>query len=210
MLESCKNTGLKPTFETGSRPRRDDFRQPIKDKLAARVGYRCSNPDCRASTSGPQISDDKAVSVGVAAHISAASSGGPRFNPSLTSQQRSGIKNGIWLCQTCSKLIDGDEKRYTTDLLVRWRVTAEREAQEHIGKAKPKRTSLVSAERRIKRDLRLRDQMCDDFLKAAKDRKAETAIQNWTKVLALVHGSRWNYSISITTELSSFSGLRPV
>ena len=29
---------------------RDDFSQTIKDKLAARAGHKCSNPDCRAAT----------------------------------------------------------------------------------------------------------------------------------------------------------------
>jgi len=33
---------------------RDDFSNLIKKTLAARVGHRCSNPDCQAHTSGPQ------------------------------------------------------------------------------------------------------------------------------------------------------------
>ena len=59
---------------------RDDFKNSIKDKLAKRVGYRCSNSDCRKPTSGPQTEPSGVVNVGVAAHITAASSGGPRFD----------------------------------------------------------------------------------------------------------------------------------
>jgi hypothetical protein len=33
---------------------RDDFNLKTKDTLAKRVGMRCSNPDCRQPTSGPE------------------------------------------------------------------------------------------------------------------------------------------------------------
>jgi len=32
---------------------RDDFTEEVKRTLAARVGYFCSNPDCRAQPTGP-------------------------------------------------------------------------------------------------------------------------------------------------------------
>jgi len=54
---------------------RDDFSEEVKRIVASRVGYRCSNPDCRAPTSGPQIDIKKSLNVGVAAHITGASSG---------------------------------------------------------------------------------------------------------------------------------------
>ncbi len=81
---------------------RDEFPKPVADTLTKRVGNRCSNPDCRKRTSGPHTEDDKALNVGVAAHITAASPGGPRFDSSLTSDERKGIGNGIWLCQSCA------------------------------------------------------------------------------------------------------------
>ncbi|HTQ13450.1 MAG TPA: hypothetical protein VMH86_06200 [Rhizomicrobium sp.] len=43
----------------------------------------------------------------------------------MSSQQRSGADNGIWLCQTCSKLIDSDSK-YTIEMLDGWRAQSER------------------------------------------------------------------------------------
>src|SRR6516225_4310515 len=96
----------------------DDFAEPVKRALASRVGNLCSNPDCRALTSGPQEDPSKAVNVGVAAHITAASPGGPRYDPGLVPEERSSPENGIWLCQTCAKLIDNDPFRFTTELLL--------------------------------------------------------------------------------------------
>ena len=66
---------------------RDDFTPAVKDVLAKRVGFRCSNPTCRQLTSGPQFDATKAVNVGVATHITAASMGGPRYDESLTPEE---------------------------------------------------------------------------------------------------------------------------
>jgi hypothetical protein len=104
---------------------RDDFALPVKDVLARRVGFRCSNPACRQPTSGPQEDESKAINIGVAAHITAASSDGPRYNPGLTSESRKSAGNGIWLCQSCAKLIDNDDQRYTVEILERWKTISE-------------------------------------------------------------------------------------
>ncbi len=104
---------------------RDDFPRRTIETLAKRVGNRCSNPDCGQTTSGPHTEDAKAVNIGVAAHITAASIGGPRYDPSLTPKERQSIKNGIWLCQTCAKLVDSDESRYLVTLLRDWKKRAE-------------------------------------------------------------------------------------
>ena len=104
---------------------RDDFSLATKELLAKRVAYRCSNPECRHATSGPETDPTKAVNIGVAAHITAASTGGPRFNPNMTSDQRQGVENGIWLCQSCAKLVDNDPIRYTVDVLHLWKKLAE-------------------------------------------------------------------------------------
>jgi len=55
---------------------RDDFTKDTIKTLARRVGNRCSNVGCRALTSGPHTDPSKALNVGVAAHITAAASGG--------------------------------------------------------------------------------------------------------------------------------------
>lgn len=103
---------------------RDDFTQAITQRLAKRVGFRCSNPDCRKPTSGPGA-DGGTVSLGVAAHITAASKGGPRFNEHLTNEGRRAAENGIWLCQQCSRLVDADDSAYEVTDLIEWKSFAE-------------------------------------------------------------------------------------
>jgi hypothetical protein len=148
---------------------RDDFSQNIKDKLAARAGHKCSNPNCRAATSGPQFTAEKSINVGVAAHISAAAPGGPRYNASIPTNVRQGIRNGIWLCQICAKLVDSDLAKYTIESLMSWKVRAEAEASAKIGKPKPNQFSLRDIERRVKRDLKMRNEMHSDFLKTSNE-----------------------------------------
>ena len=109
--------------------RADDFNSAIKETLAKRVGARCSNPTCRKLTHGPREDPTNSVNIGVAAHITAASCGGPRFDLSITPAHRSSIENGIWLCQNCAKLIDNDARRYTVDLLKAWKQVAEEQAR---------------------------------------------------------------------------------
>ena len=104
---------------------RDDFPAGVKEELAKRVGYLCSNPGCRQPTSGPQSTPSGTVNIGVAAHITTASPGGPRYDSSLSSEQRASAENGIWLCQTCAKLIDSDQSRYTVEKLAEWKSDAE-------------------------------------------------------------------------------------
>lgn len=104
---------------------RDDFSKSIIDRLAKRVGMRCSNPDCREPTSGPSSEPDGVTNTGVAAHIRAASPGGARYDSEMTPEQRSDISNGIWLCQTHAKLIDDDEYTFPPSLLREWKETSE-------------------------------------------------------------------------------------
>jgi len=113
---------------------RDDFTETTKQLLAKRVGFRCSNPMCRAATSGPSDDPDKVVNLGVAAHITAASEGGPRFGPDLSADKRSDSSNGIWLCQNCAKLIDSDTSRFSVHLLNSWKYAAEIAAKIELGR----------------------------------------------------------------------------
>lgn len=106
---------------------RDEFRQPIVRQIAQRAGYRCSSPSCLRPTIGPDGGGDTA-SIGVAAHITAAAEGGPRYDPNMTSEERSAAENGIWLCQTCSRLIDVDMHSHTIEQLHEWKTLAEMRA----------------------------------------------------------------------------------
>jgi hypothetical protein len=119
---------------------RDNFSAKTNRILAARVGYHCSNPTCMGWTSGPQLDEDGAINIGVAAHITAASPDGPRYDANMTSTTRRSGMNGIWLCQSCSHLIDRDENRYTVKELHRWKKDAIQRALHAIaggGTARP-------------------------------------------------------------------------
>lgn len=111
---------------------RDDFPLKTKELLAKRVANRCSNSGCRQLTSGPQEDPTKVVNIGVAAHITAASAEGPRFDPSLTPDERRSVENGIWLCQSCAKLVDNDPIRYGAEVLRQWKVLAEKSAAQEL------------------------------------------------------------------------------
>ena len=106
---------------------RDDFRAPVIRNIAQRAGYRCSNPTCLCPTIGPDGAEDSA-SIGVAAHITAAAEGGPRYNPELTPEERAAADNGVWLCQSCSRLIDVDVPSYSASKLREWKTLAEMRA----------------------------------------------------------------------------------
>jgi hypothetical protein len=55
-----------------------EFSERTITTLAQRVGYRCSNPACRAATAGPHADSHKATLTGEAAHLVAATPDGPR------------------------------------------------------------------------------------------------------------------------------------
>ena len=104
---------------------RDDFSKKTIEVLGKRVGYLCSNPLCQKPSIGSHSEKDKATIIGVAAHITAASAGGPRFDPNLSAEQRSDIENGIWLCENCATLIDKDPTAFPVDLVKLWKATSE-------------------------------------------------------------------------------------
>jgi hypothetical protein len=117
---------------------RDEFSEEVKRVVALRVGQHCSNPDCRALTSGPQDDPAKAVNVGVAAHIAAASEGGPRYDPDMLTDERKSPTNAVWLCHNCAKLVDNDVHRFPTELLQKWKREAEDATQKEVGKTATK------------------------------------------------------------------------
>ena len=119
------------------RTKDDEFLAKVKDTLAKRAGMKCSNPDCRVTTSGPRDEPTKSVNVGEAAHITAAAPGGPRYDASLTPGQRCDINNGIWLCQRCHALVDQDEQHYTIALLREWKAEAEEAARRELETGRP-------------------------------------------------------------------------
>jgi len=111
---------------------RDDFSQRTKNDLALRASYLCSY--CKRSTVGPSDEGPDAVTMtGVAAHICAAAPGpgARRYDPAMTPEQRSHIDNGIWLCASCSVLIDRDQERFSVEALRQMR--RDHEASRRLG-----------------------------------------------------------------------------
>ena len=120
-----------------ARHERDEFSSGDRRKLRERVANRCSNPGCRTLTIGPGAASDAVANIGKAAHIAAAAAGGPRFDASMTSQQRRSLSNGIWLCSNCATDVDADHAAYPATLLHEWKREAERRARAEKGRRLP-------------------------------------------------------------------------
>jgi len=110
---------------------RDNFTQKVINDLRNRVGLRCSKPDCRVPTIAPSNN------IGQAAHICAASSGGPRYDKSMTTEERKSINNAIWLCANHATEIDRNPDAFPVELLYRWKQEAEELATNELGKKLP-------------------------------------------------------------------------
>jgi hypothetical protein len=110
----------------------DKFDYAVRKALAERAGYVCSYPGCDVPTIGPsEENSEKSNKTGMACHIAAASSGKPsrRYISTMTAEERRSIDNGIWMCYTHGKLIDGDEVTFTIPVLKKWRELAEYRAK---------------------------------------------------------------------------------
>lgn len=84
-------------------------------KLYALSGNRCANPDCHRELF------KNGVQLGEIAHIKAASPNGPRYDASMTDDERRDYANLILLCGDCNKIIDGNPQKYPVELLYDWK-----------------------------------------------------------------------------------------
>jgi len=91
-------------------------------------------------TAGPHLEETKSTVVGEAAHITAASRGGPRYDAGLSEEHRKSSANAIWLCRICARLIDAAPGSYPVSLLEGWKASAEEAA-----KTEPGRPAILSA-----------------------------------------------------------------
>jgi len=140
---------------------RDEFPKPIKEILAKRVSYKCSNPNCKKITVGAHSNEEKIVNIGVAAHIYAASVGGPRYSLEMKSEDRKSITNGIWLCQNCAKLIDSDIVKYSSRELSSWKLIAEKESLSVISNEHNYHNNISLFENRIKINEKLYNELSE-------------------------------------------------
>lgn len=124
---------------------RDDFSSKTKNALALRANFKCSFTDCGVPTSGPNDSSpDSVTKIGVAAHIHGASPLGPRYLSSMSSEERTSISNGIWLCPTHSTLIDKDTTKYTADFLREMKAAHEIQIQSAMSGLKKANIDLIA------------------------------------------------------------------
>ena len=111
--------------------RGDRFSKQVAAVLERRAGQRCSI--CRCPTGGPHSDPTRSVSIGVAAHITAASPGGPRYDSELSPAERRSAENGIWACQNDGHRIDTDLQAFGVEELRRLKQRAEKSAQQGMG-----------------------------------------------------------------------------
>lgn len=106
----------------------DDFTLPTIELLAKRAAFICSNPDCRVLTISASLVDPLGkVFIGVAAHITASRKGAARYDPNLSHELRKDISNGIFLCGSCSIMIDKNHGAdYSGALLKEWKLKHEK------------------------------------------------------------------------------------
>jgi hypothetical protein len=104
-----------------SKSRRVNFLKSTRKILAGNAGHMCSFYDCGKPTIGPEIKGDGTVGVkgiAVAAHIYAASPGGPRPPVGLTDKEIRAESNGIWLCPDDALKVDTFQFEYPPELLL--------------------------------------------------------------------------------------------
>ena len=125
---------------TQGQPRkdRDNFDSKVIYRLYTRVGGLCSK--CSKPTFGPKtpdpskpLSPPESFCIGEAAHICAAAKGGPRYDPSMSTAERTSAANGLWLCCNCHREIDRDEFAYPKEELIAMKRKAEKKAKDEAG-----------------------------------------------------------------------------
>lgn len=109
------------------------FTGPVRDLLAKRASWHCSNPSCGILTVGPTADDATASNLGEAAHIYGARPGSARYRDEMTDPARADVSNGIWLCCTCHKHADDDPVAHPAELLFEWRRQHERAMGMQLG-----------------------------------------------------------------------------
>ena len=113
--------------------RRDDFTQTTKDIIAKKSGYICAYPNCKRMTvAGSNDRKSEITMTGVAAHITAASEDGPRWDEKMSPEERTSESNGSWTCQIHGKVIDDNPSKCTVEELHRWKFQNEKWVFERV------------------------------------------------------------------------------
>jgi hypothetical protein len=163
---------------------RDDFSEKTKLQIAKRAGWLCSFPTCRLPTVGATSDGEGEINIGTAAHICAAAPGGPRYDETMSPEERSSAKNGIWMCRDHGKAIDSTDPEFTIKRLHEW-----------------KRQSEVESWRRVLRDETLRKPTVASGMELAA--RIRTAAEADLKVFRQT--VKWpSTSVALTLKLNGF------
>jgi hypothetical protein len=100
---------------------RDEFSRPTKRAIERQARSHCANPACRRLTNAATSDGAGEINIGVASHICAAAPGGPRYDESMTPEQRVSVENGIWLCQDHAHAVDAPDSKFTVQELREWK-----------------------------------------------------------------------------------------
>lgn len=92
-------------------------------KEVRRMAYIVSRGKCNNPICGKKVVETGKYHTGEAAHIYAASPGGPRYDKDMTNEERRNINNCLLLCRSCHRLIDDPETSgyFDAELLKSWR-----------------------------------------------------------------------------------------
>lgn len=95
------------------------YKRSTVRRLDTLSGNECSAPDCPKSL----VAKDGASIISKICHIEAASADGPRYNASMTDDERRHFNNLILLCDECHTIIDNkdNEVLYPVELLREWK-----------------------------------------------------------------------------------------
>jgi hypothetical protein len=81
-------------------------------RLFALSANRCAFPEC-----GRAIVQPDGIVTGEICHVAAINKKGPRYDPNLSEEETHSFENLMLLCEHHHKIVDGDTKTYTTELL---------------------------------------------------------------------------------------------
>ncbi len=99
----------------------------VRDRLFTHSRNKCAFLDCSTI-----LIDQNGLKTAEIAHIEAESSGGPRYNPDQSENDRFGYDNLILLCPTHRTQIDKDVQTYSVEILKKFKKAHESEGTEVI------------------------------------------------------------------------------
>lgn len=104
------------------------YKRSTLRRLDTLSGNECAHPNCTKNL----IAEDGISIISKICHIAAASKEGPRFDESMTDDERRGFQNLILLCDEHHVIIDNkeNESHYPTHLLKKWKSDHEKKIRE--------------------------------------------------------------------------------